>query len=87
MFQRVGTVRAALPAGENADSKAEELLEEALAADAADFDQSEPADGVVEIEVCPSRAWSSVLLRELIFCAPSPLCGVSLLARRNLLRS
>lgn len=51
MFQRQGVVRVAVEQGEDFDQRLENVIEKALEAEAEDFEQDEPADGVVEIEV------------------------------------
>lgn len=52
MFQRQGVVRVAVEQGEDFDQRLENVIEKALEAEAEDFEQDEPSDGVVEIEVC-----------------------------------
>lgn len=51
MFQRQGIVRVALEQGEDFDERLEKLIETALEAGAEDFEQLEPSEGTVEIEV------------------------------------
>lgn len=51
LFQRKGSVTVSLERGADLDDRLERLIETALEADAEDFEQSEPSDDVVEIEV------------------------------------
>ena len=51
MFQRQGSVRVGLEQDENTDERLEKLIEAALEAGAEDFEQRDPSEGLVEIEV------------------------------------
>lgn len=51
MFQRQGIVRVSLEQGEDFSARLERLIETALEAEAEDFEQREPSEGAVEIEV------------------------------------
>ena len=41
-----------LDLGDDLDARLEKVIETALEADAEDFEQDDPEDGVVELEVC-----------------------------------
>ena len=51
MFSRHGIVRVAVEEGEDFDARLERLVEAAFEADAEDFEQEEPEEGVVSVEV------------------------------------
>lgn len=51
MFHRHGSVRVALEEGEDFDARFERLVEAAFEADAEDFEQLEPAEGAVGVDV------------------------------------
>ncbi|GJE97094.1 YebC/PmpR family DNA-binding transcriptional regulator [Phanerochaete sordida] len=54
MFSRHGTVRVALEEGDDFDARLERLVEAAFEADAEDFEQEEPSEGVVSVDfICP----------------------------------
>ncbi|EKM55731.1 uncharacterized protein PHACADRAFT_95157, partial [Phanerochaete carnosa HHB-10118-sp] len=54
MFSRHGSVRVAIAEGEDFDARLERLVEAAFEADAEDFEQNEPSEGVVGIDFkCP----------------------------------
>lgn len=51
LFKRRGIVIVSIEQGDDFDARIERLIEAALEAEAEDFEQNEPEDGVVEVEV------------------------------------
>ena len=51
LFEKRGLVRVALEQTDDLDAKVDQLVEAAMDADAEDFEQDEPDDGIVEVEV------------------------------------
>lgn len=51
LFQRKGSVTVTLERGSDLDTQLEKLIETALEAEAEDFEQSDPSEDVVEVEV------------------------------------
>lgn len=54
LFQRRGVVRVSIEQGPDFDARLDQLIDTALKADAEDFEQDEPEDGVVEVEASTS---------------------------------
>ncbi len=51
LFQRKGAVRVAIQEGDDFDARLERLVDTALTAEAEDFEQDEPDEGSMEVEV------------------------------------
>ena len=51
LFEKRGLVKVALEQTDDLDAKVDQLVEAAMDADAEDFEQDEPDDGIVEVEV------------------------------------